>query len=255
MRRWICILAVVVIAGSWAVLAQTADEIIQKNHEARGGLEKIKSVETARIQGTMSMGGQSAPFTFEWKSPAKTRFEITVQEMVGVTAFDGENGWQFMPFVGQTEPLAMADEELKSAKDESDFHGPLVDYEQKGHQVALLGQEERDGVSFYKLELTKSNGDVTLVFIDAESFLEVRNEATRTMEGMELQIEFTMEDFRDVEGLIMPHRLHQRVKGAPVDMTTMVFESIELGVDIPDDRFAMPATEKETTEETAADGD
>ncbi len=254
MRRAICILAVVVIAGSWTVVAQTAEEIIEKNHAARGGIDKIKSVETARIHGTMSMGGQSAPFTFEWKSPAKTRFEITVREMVGITAFDGENGWQFMPFVGQTEPVAMADEELKSAKDESDFHGPLVDYEQKGHRVALLGQEERDGESLYKLELTKSNGDVNLVFIDTESFLEVRNEATRTMEGMELQIEFTMEDFRDVDGLIMPYKLHQRVKGAPVDMTTMVFDSIEFGVDIPDDRFAMPTTKQEAPEEAAAGG-
>ena len=252
MRRRSLVVGALLLAWPCVALAQTADEIVQKNYEARGGLDKIKSVETARIHGTMTMGGQSAPFTFEWKSPAKTRFEITVQDMVGVTAFDGERGWQFMPFVGQTEPLAMADDELESAKDESDFHGPLVDYREKGHEVTLLGKEERDGMSYYKLQLTKNNGDVQLVYIDAETYLEVRNEASRTMQGMDLDIEFVMEDFREVEGLTVPHRLHQKVKGAPVDMTTMVFETVEFGVDIPDERFEMPEATAEDPGEAAS---
>jgi outer membrane lipoprotein-sorting protein len=195
----------------------------------------------------------SAPFVWEWKSPSKIRIEFTVQEMVGVTAFDGEVGWTLMPFMGQTEPVAMPPEELESVKTEADFHGPLVDYESKGHQLELLGQEDLDSGPAYKLKLTQSSGDVTVVYIDAESFLEVRNDAKRTMQEMELDIQLTFEDFREVDGLVMPHKWDQVVVGAPVGQT-MVFDNTEFNIDLPDDRFAMPP-KSETADAEDAGGE
>jgi len=240
MRRSFCLSAIVAVAAISLVSAQTVDEILQKHYEARGGLEKIRSIQSARRQGTIMMGGQmTAPFTWEWKSPSKIRIEFSVQEMIGVTAFDGEDGWSLMPFVGQTEPVKMPPEELESVKAETDFHGPLVDYASKGHQIELLGQEELDGGPAYKLKVTQSSGEVTLVYIDAESFLEVRSDAIRNMQGMDLDIQVMLLDYRAVDGLMLPHKFEQTVAGAPVGQS-MIFEKTELNIDLPDSRFTMP---------------
>ena len=51
--------------------AQTVDEIIEKNLEARGGLEKIKAVKSLRMTGRMVAQGQDMPFPSKWNALAK----------------------------------------------------------------------------------------------------------------------------------------------------------------------------------------
>ena len=62
--------------------ALTADQVIAKNLEARGGAEKIAALKSAKVTGKMMMGpGMEAPFTMEWKRPDKVRMEFTIQEI------------------------------------------------------------------------------------------------------------------------------------------------------------------------------
>src|SRR3954454_20855336 len=111
-----------------AVQAQTADEIINKHLTARGGKDKIKAVQSARMTGKMVMGqGMEAPVTMELARPNKMRMEFTIQGMTGVQAFDGKGGWSVMPFMGKTEPEAMSTDDIKQAEDQADMDGRLVD--------------------------------------------------------------------------------------------------------------------------------
>src|SRR5436190_20093781 len=74
--------------------APTVDSLIAKNLEARGGLDKIKAVQTMRMTGKMMMGpGMEAPMIIEMKRPANMRIEFTFQGMTGVQAYDGKSGW------------------------------------------------------------------------------------------------------------------------------------------------------------------
>ena len=50
MKRWL-IPAVASLCLGACALAQTADEVVNKNIEAKSGLEKIKAVKTLRITG------------------------------------------------------------------------------------------------------------------------------------------------------------------------------------------------------------
>src|SRR5215213_6450011 len=91
-----------------ALQAQTADEIIAKHLQARGGVDKIKTVQSQRITGKMVMGqGMEAPFTLEAGRPNKMRMEFTIQGMTGVQAYDGKTGWAVMPFMGKKDPEVM----------------------------------------------------------------------------------------------------------------------------------------------------
>ena len=77
--------------------AQTLDEVLAKNFKAKGGLDKIKAVQTIRMTGTMTVGpGIEAPFVLEQKRPNMLRMEFIVQGMTVVQAYDGKVGWQLI---------------------------------------------------------------------------------------------------------------------------------------------------------------
>ncbi len=238
------------LAGSAA--AETVDEIVAANLEAKGGEAAWMAVETGRMTGTMRMGGGAAgamemPFTVEFKKPNKIRLEFTMQGMTAVQAFDGEIGWAILPFLGKTEPEEIAEDQVKQLKDQTDFEGVLVNYKEKGHTVELVGEEEVDGTPAYKLKVTRADGDVDYLYLDKEYFVEFKMEATREVQGNEVTVSTVLGDYKEVDGLLFAHSMEMAFGGGEAQQVITI-ESIELGVDLPDDRFTMP---KKADAETA----
>ena len=221
--------------------AQTVDEIIAKNVEARGGLDKIKSVQTIRSTGKMEMGpGIEAPGVMIQKRPNQMRLEFTVQGLTAVQAYDGSSGWAIMPFTGKKDAEAMSADDIKDFQDQADIDGPLVDYKSKGNQVELLGKEKIEGTDAYKLKLTHKNGDVDVIYIDADSFLEIKEEETRTVRGSVREAETSVGDYREVGGLMFPFASETSIKGSDQKQKLTV-EKVELNVPVEDTSFKMPA--------------
>jgi outer membrane lipoprotein-sorting protein len=224
-----------------AASAQTVDEIIAKHVAARGGMAKLEAVKTMRMTGTMSVGpGIEAPFTLEMKRPNSMRAEFTLQGQTGVQAYDGTTAWMVMPFMGKKDPEALPAEEAKTIAEQADFDGVLVNYKAKGHTVELAGKEAVEGTDAYKLKVTLKNGDVRYIFLDAEYFLEIRTEGSRTMRGTPIDFESSTGDYKDVEGLMLPHSIESGAKGMP-QRQKMTISKIELNPAIEDARFTMPA--------------
>jgi hypothetical protein len=220
--------------------AQTVDELIAKNLAVRGGLDKMKAVQSMRISGKMTMGpGMEAPFVLEKKRPNRLRMEFTVQGMTGVQAFDGTTAWGLMPFGGRKDPEAAPADETKLAEEQADFDGPLVDYKAKGHTVELVGKEPVEGSDTYKLKVTLKNGSVRYVFLDAESFIQVRAEGKNAVRGNEVEFETSLGDYKEVGGLMFPHVIENGAKGRP-EKQKIIIEKIELGPAVDDARFKMP---------------
>ena len=232
------IVAATLAAGSAA--AKTVDELIAQNVEARGGMDKLKAIQTLRISGKMTMGpGIEAPMTLEMKRPKRMRMEFTFQGMTGIQAYDGENGWQLMPFGGRKDPEPMSPEDLKDAEEQADMDGPLVDYKEKGHTVELLGQESVEGADVYKLKVSLKNGDIRYIYLDAEYFLAIKGEGKRMIRGSEVETEVSFGDFKEVEGVMFPHTIESGAKGGP-ERQKLVIETIEVNVLIDDARFKVP---------------
>jgi outer membrane lipoprotein-sorting protein len=244
------LLAGLMAAAASAQTAPTVDELIAKNLEARGGKDKIKSVNTLRMSGKMTMGGGhmggqgiEAPITVEKARPNKMRRDFTFQGMTGSMAFDGQNGWAVMPFMGKTEPEPLAGDDLQELQDAADFDGPLVDYKERGHQVDLAGKEDLDGAPVYKLKVTKKNGDVEYHYLDADQYLEVKVAGKRKTHGQEIEGETTLGNYKEVSGLMYPFSIEISQQGAPGG-TTITLDKIEVNPDVPASRFDMPKAEK-----------
>ena len=220
--------------------AQTVDEIIAKNIQARGGMEKLKSVQSIKSTATMSMGGgMEAPGVLIQKRPQLARLEFTVQGLTAVQAYDGKNAWQIMPFMGKKDPEIMSADEAKETEEMADLDGPLVDYNSKGHKVELLGKEKVEGTDVYKLKVSLKNGDVQTIYIDADSFLEIKEETRRTVRGTEQIIESSIGDYKEVNGIVFPFAEESGVKGS-AEKQKLTITKVELNVPADDSIFKIP---------------
>lgn len=228
------------LAFAGTTVATELDEVLDKNMEARGGYESWQQVETARMTGKMMMGGgMEAPFRIEFKRPDKVRMEFDVQGMTGIQAYDGQTGWFVMPFMGKTEPEEMAEDQLKEVQEMADFDGPLVDYQEKGHTVELVGIEDVEGTEAYKIQLTKADGDVSTIWLDADYFLEFKQTSRTERQGNEVVVHTTLGDYKEVGDVVMAHSMEMQFEGMPMTQSISI-ESAEFNVDIDDSRFAMP---------------
>jgi outer membrane lipoprotein-sorting protein len=238
--------ALLVVAATTAVAhAENVDDIIAKNLKARGGLDKLKGIQSLRMTGKMLVGpGMEAPFTMEFKRPKRMRMEFTIQGMTGTQALDGDTGWAIVPFTGKKDPERMAPDDLKEAQDQADFDGPLVDYKSKGHKVELVGKQKIEGTDAYKIKITKKNGDIENVYLDADAFLEIKSDGKRNMRGSEVEFETTTADYKDVSGLMFPFSIEFGAKGQ-MQKAKLTITKIEVNPKIEDARFKMPAASAE----------
>ncbi len=180
--------------------------------------------------------GMEAPFVMEFKRPNRMRMNIDVEGRTVTQGFDGKTGWILTPRGPEKVPVEAA----RMMEEQADFDGPLVDYRAKGHRIELAGKETVEGREAYKLEITFKNGDVRYYFLDAETYLEVRVEGkTSPLPGKETETEGRIGDYREVDGLMIPHLMESGPKGSS-ERGRMVIQKVEINPEIPDTRFRMP---------------
>jgi len=231
--------AVVFLAFSAMLTAQTLDELLQKNYAARGGLDKIKAVKTLKLKGTMMMQGMEMEMQIMIKRPNKVRSEMTMQGQSIITATDGEKGWMVNPMAGSTEPQEIPKEQLKKTKDQSNIEGTLVTYKEDGTTLKLLGKEKLEGSDVFHIEATTKDSVVRHIYLDVKSCLETMMKTTVSAQGQTMDVFTIQSNFKTVAGVKFAHTTEAKVNGETAAKTE--FKKIEVNVPIPDSIFVMPA--------------
>ena len=221
------------------VCAQTVDEIIAKNIQARGGLEKLKAVKTLRMTAKINDGGFRATVLQENQRPNKIRQEFIIQGMAQVEAYDGKTAWQVSPFEGRKDPNLLSADDTKHLVEDADIDGQLVDYRNKDHHAELIGHDSVEGTDCYKIKLSMANGDVRYYFIDADSFLELKIETERNIRGAVRYSETVLGDYEQMNGVYYPFAIDSGEKGSQFH-TRLTVEKVEINVPVGDLRFSMP---------------
>ncbi len=225
--------------------AQTVDEIIAKNIEAKGGYDKLKSIKTMQATGqfTAQNGMVQGTITLYNKRPNKMRMNMDIQGQTMVQAFDGTTGWMIIPFMGTTDPQRMPEEQVKSMKSNADMDGVLVDYKKKGHKVELLGKEELEGTDVYKLKVTRKDSSVQYLYLDSDYYIELKMSTVIKSKGTEQMFDTYLSDYKEVDGTMVPFAIEQK-KGDML-LSQITLSEVKYNVDIDDSYFAMPEKKKE----------
>jgi len=239
-------LAISVAASPQPPANLTAAQIVEKNVSAKGGLQAWRAVQTISFSGKMDAGGKAKvqlPFVLEKKRPGKTRIELVFANDTSVQVYDGVNGWKLRPYLGRRDVEPYSPEELKSAAFESDLDGPLVDYAAKGNKVELEGVEKVENHDAYKLKLTMKGGQVQHIWVDAETFLDVKVEGTpRRMDGKMRPVWIYLRDYRDVNGLMIPYVTETEVQGYKVTHKIFI-ENVVVNPKLEDSLFTKPSAQ------------
>lgn len=243
MRRMLVAMfgAMVLSLMALGVEAQTVDEVIAKNIEARGGLEKIKALKTVRTQGKLNAGFFRAAFQQENSRPDSVREEVTIQGLTQIRAYDGKTGWQVSPFGGRKDPELLSADDMKDLVVDADMDGPLVDYKAKGHTAELMGHDPVEGTDCFKVKLTMKNGDVRIYYLDADSYLPIKLETQTTVRGTLQERETVFGDYDQVNGVYFPFAWESGEKGDS-NRLKIVVDKIEANSAIDEKVYTMPAT-------------
>lgn len=239
-RLVMAILFVAVVNAS----AITVDELIAKNIEARGGLEKLRAIQSLRETGRLEFGGGgfSAKMSFLVlaKRPEMLRTEAIFQGLTAVNAYDGTVGWMIFPFRGRLDPEKLSADQVKQLKLSADIDGPLVDYKAKGNTVEYLGTEDVDGTDAHRLKVTLKTGDVRYIYLDPDYYLEIRYLDQRRIRGSLEEEETDLGNYEQVNGVFFPFSIETGGKGQPKTQKITI-DKVEVNVDLDDNLFHFPA--------------
>ena len=195
------------------------DQILARHLEARGGAEKLKAIQSLRIGGKVVFGGGRFSLTAEVaqvsRRPDSIRREVTIQGLTAIDAYDGKESWSVDPFGGRRDPFKTSADEARGLAEDADFEGPLVSAQEKGSRVELLGTEDVDGTDALKIRVSLKNGDTQTVFLDPDSFLEIRRLTQRQVRGSERVIETDFGSYVQVNGVWLPGSIETGQKGQP----------------------------------------
>jgi outer membrane lipoprotein-sorting protein len=220
--------------------AQTADEIINKYIAAIGGKDKLNAIKTFYYEGTLEVMGNEAPsVTYIINGKAyKSEIDFSGQKIIQVVTDQG--GWAVNPLAGQAVPEALPKDMLKgSAMQYSVLGAGFIDYASKGNKLELLGKENVNNASAYKIKLTTKDSAVMTYYIDSATSYVVKAVTTITSNGQQLETSIGFLDYQKTDfGYTFP--MKQQIDLPQGISLTVTVKKTEINKDIDPKIFEMP---------------
>jgi hypothetical protein len=233
-----------ILVAAFALLAASAsaqgvDELVAKNIEARGGLAKLKAIESVRIERTVAAVFTDIDVVIYKKRPNLYRSEQKAKNAPDTTVRGfSDSAWESV--AGKTTVREGAAPEEQREVD-ADFDGFLVDYRDKGHTVTFEGTEKLGPVNAYKLKVRMKSGAERVVYLDASTFLERRHESTIEL-AANRRVKTTIDygDWREINGVKFPFAIEED-RDAPGQTFVHYTRRIEVNVPMDEALFRMPS--------------
>ena len=217
-----------------SAFAQTQEEIINKHIEAIGGRDAWAKLNSLRMEASMKMQGAEIKITFLQLHNKAMRQNINVMGMDGYQIMTQKEGWTFMPFQGQTKPEPMTADDVKNGQDDLNLQEDFLSYKDQGKKIEYLGKDDMDGTECFKLKMTDKDGKETSYFLDASSYLTLKQSTKFTADGKEMEVATLFSNYKKLpEGIVYP----MSVSGGWGDTE---FTKVEVNVPIDEKEFQLP---------------
>ena len=224
---------------------ERAAEIARIHLEAIGGARRIEALEAMRATGYVYTGGKKVRFTLLAARPNRIRLET---EGNGRTLLQGSDGieppWEFDTGSAQPRPRAMPEATAKTFVVDAEFDDPLVAPPSRGIDFEYVGESSVQGRKLLRLLVTRKLTDTYSVYVDPATYLILYRVETRTSGGRQVQITTRYDEFRPVDGVLLPHEITTIIDGRITQQTKI--ELITANPKLAGDTFSRPKSEPET---------
>jgi hypothetical protein len=217
----------------------SAEEILKKNVDARGGEAALRRHQHMTQKGTFAMPGMGLEGSMTIKISSPTYSLVTIEAPgLGVIAqgYDGTVGWSDNPMTG---PMLTTGKELELTKLQSDLHADL-DPMKHFEKVEVVGREDFAGEPCYKVKMTTASGIEMNNFFSVATGLMVGSSGNLPTPMGDAFVEVVVADYKEFDGLLYPTMTTQKAMGAEqvLTITEMDFSPIDPAV------YALPEAVK-----------
>ena len=201
-----------------------AASVLNDYLEAIGGRAKAESIRSKRELASGSMQGMS--LEIESKKTNQQQSAVAVK-MMGNTmqkvVVNKDKGYT----EAQGQHIPMGEEQLSAALAETAIFAELA---LDPANVNLAGVVDVDGTKAYELKISASKS----FFYAVDSHLKIKVSETQEMQGNTITQETLIGDYKEIDGLLFPHKITQSFGPQKIDFIT---SNIELNVDFADEDF------------------
>ncbi|MBS0394666.1 MAG: hypothetical protein JSR54_08565, partial [Proteobacteria bacterium] len=182
---------------------------------------------------------QVVQFRLDLARPNKMRLDLTFQGATAIQAFDGKEGYTVQPSPRGAVARPFSPAQLRAAQAQLDLEGPLLAAAEHGTAVTLDGIDTVRGRPAYRLRLALQDGVTRHVWVDAQSFLDVKIDGERQIGERIWPVETFFGEFRPVGKVVVPHLTETAVAGVNT-MERMRVVKVVLNRPLEDSRFTLP---------------
>jgi len=238
MKKIVTLLGMLLILTS-AVSSQdlTFDDILMNYYKA-GCFDKLQKVRTIIMTGTR-IQNDVMPLKIIRLRPDKFLQEFDVVDMTSYLGYDGTTPWWTVPWTGNPKPQIMPEDRARDLRVRADFDGVLFNWKVKGFIVEPAGNDTVDKALAYKFKVSFKDGSIEYYSIDVKSFMLVKRQFTRLVNGKEVKLDVYYRDYKDVEGIPFAFTLDNYFGGQPY--AVLQFDSIFLNRPVDEKVFKMPS--------------
>jgi hypothetical protein len=217
----------------------TAEQILNRFVQAEGGRTAFAKLTSRVMKGTISVPSMSLTGTVEVheRAPNRSLAIITINGGSFRQGFDGTTGWTDDPQNGLREQTGA---ELAEARRESDFYHTL--HLQKLYSsFTLTGKEKIGDRDVYVIEAAvPEGGSPEKMYFDSGNGLLVRDTSQHYGPDGVSDFQQDYEDYRQVDGIQLPHTIRQTNEGTLVIITVAEYHH---NVQLDEGEFAKPAAQ------------
>jgi len=243
---WLLVLAVfllLALAGTFVLDAVASEEdlpeaeaILDGYIEATGGKAAYEKITNRVTKATLEITAQGIAMNLTIYAARPNKNYILIEsEAIGTIekGTDGTTVW---------EKSAMMGPQVKDGQEKTDtlreaIFDKFVNWREMYEKTEYVGVEMLSGKPAHKVVMTPRDGKPQSFYFDQVSKLLAKVELTVENPMGTIPVETFLEDYRSIDGVLLPHKSRVVAMGQERLVTT---ESIEHNVDLPPDRFDLP---------------
>lgn len=242
---FIRIITISLLIFSISLFAEDGTKYLEKNLEARGGIEKLNNVTSMEVTGSIfsPQANQNLPIHYWYENPEKYKLEQEIMGQKIVISSTNNESWQINPMMGSSEPTPIPPAQINQFKSQLlqiyDLTMGIKSLDSV-ETVEYIGIEDFEGSKVNHIKLLGNNDEEIHLFIDAISNMIKKMEVNTTnpQNNQAINIVFLYKSIQKVDGIIFPKKIEIKVDGNLKQRIEI--NSIAINADIDNAVFAMP---------------
>jgi len=213
-----------------------AETILEKYVQATGGKPAYDKIRTEVSTGTVEFVGKGVKGTMNaWRAEGNKSYVVLDIEGVGKVeeGTNGEVAWEKSALQGarikdgEEKAVALREADVNSLNHWRDYY----------LKVETAGVETVADQLCYKVVLTPREGKPETRYFDKKTGLLVKTSQVVKSPLGEIPMEGFISDYKDVDGVLVPHKMQQKAVGQEIQIT---LSTVQWNREIPKNRFDLP---------------